>query len=77
MQRVQSTRLRTQHAWIDVRWTAINGRWIASADTPDGPTLGVGSTPHEALSAALEPFGTPSGQELDAGTPDAGHDPRP
>jgi hypothetical protein len=34
----------------------LNGRYLASADTPDGPTLAVGSTPAQALILALEPF---------------------
>jgi hypothetical protein len=25
--------------WVEVRLTHIDGRWIASADTPDGPSL--------------------------------------
>lgn len=35
----------------------INGRWIASADTPDGPSLGLGKGAVEAVEHALEPFG--------------------
>ena len=35
---------------------AANGRWIASADTPDGPSLGCGTDAFEALWQALEPF---------------------
>jgi hypothetical protein len=34
----------------------MNGRWIASADTPDGPSLGLAFTPRRALVLALEPF---------------------
>ena len=56
MSRLHRTRLRTHDFWIDVRWASFGDCWIASADTPDGPTLGVGWTPHEALSTALEPF---------------------
>ena len=61
MPRIHRTRLRTTDALIDVRWASFDGRWIASADTPDGPTLGVGGTPSEALAAALEPFGRSAG----------------
>jgi len=43
--------------WVDVRLREINGRWIASADTPDGPTLGLGKGAIEAVEHALEPFG--------------------
>lgn len=42
--------------WVDVRLREINGRWIASADTPNGPSLGLGETALEAISGALEPF---------------------
>jgi hypothetical protein len=34
----------------------LNNRWIAVADTPEGPTLGLAWTPHQALLRALEPF---------------------
>jgi hypothetical protein len=42
--------------WVEVRVVAINGRWIASADTRDGPSLGLAFTPRRALVLALEPF---------------------
>ncbi len=42
--------------WVDVRVAGINGRWMASADTPGGPSLGLGWTPRQALMRALEPF---------------------
>jgi len=42
--------------WVDVRLREIRGRWIASADTPDGPSLGLGHMPVEAIESALEPF---------------------
>ncbi len=42
--------------WVDVRLLEINGRWIASADTPDGPSLGLGDLAPEAIEQALEPF---------------------
>lgn len=34
----------------------INGHWIASADSPDGPSLGVGLEARDAIEQALEPF---------------------
>ena len=34
----------------------MNSRWLASADTPDGPSLGLGWMPRQALMRALEPF---------------------
>jgi hypothetical protein len=42
--------------WVDVRVAGLNGGWIASADTPDGPSLGLAFTPRRALMLALEPF---------------------
>lgn len=41
---------------VDVRLREINGRWIASADTPDGPSLGLGERAIEAIEGALLPF---------------------
>jgi hypothetical protein len=49
-------RLNCSAFWVDVRLREINGRWIASADTPDGPSLGLGEDAIEAIEAALEPF---------------------
>jgi hypothetical protein len=43
--------------WVDVRLREINGRWIASADTPDGPSLGLALEARLAIERALEPFG--------------------
>lgn len=41
---------------VDLRVIEINGRWIASADTPDGPSLGLAYAAIEAITAALQPF---------------------
>jgi hypothetical protein len=49
-------RLHCSLFYVDVRLREFNGRWLASADTPDGPTLGYGMSPVGALWAALEPF---------------------
>lgn len=49
-------RLNCATFWVDVRLRGINGRRIASADTPDGPSLGVGKGAIEAVEHALEPF---------------------
>ena len=49
-------RLTCSAFWVDVRLREINGRWIASADTPDGPSLGLGERAMEAIEEALEPF---------------------
>lgn len=54
--RVILLRLNCSSFWVDVRLREINGRWIASADTPDGPSLGLGKGAIEAVEHALEPF---------------------
>jgi hypothetical protein len=38
---------------VDVRLLEINGRWIASADTSDGPSLGLGDERMPAIEGAL------------------------
>ena len=53
---VTGFRLHSRSFWVDVRMLEVNGRWIASADTRDGPSLGCGAGPFEALWGALEPF---------------------
>ncbi|MEA2652320.1 MAG: hypothetical protein QOI85_2041 [Chloroflexota bacterium] len=54
--RVRELRLLASHTWVDVRLSNVGGRWLASADTPYGPSLGLGCMPEEALIEALEPF---------------------
>jgi hypothetical protein len=49
-------RLSCSTFWVDVRLREINGRWVASADTPDGPSLGLGLGAIEAIEGALKPF---------------------
>ena len=49
-------RLSCSSFWVDVRLREINGRWIASTDTPNGPSLGLGKGAVEAIEHALEPF---------------------
>lgn len=49
-------RLSCSSFWVEVRLREINGRWIASTDTPDGPSLGLGKGAVEAIEHALEPF---------------------
>ncbi len=41
---------------VDVRLRQIRGRWIASADTPDGPSLGPRVLALDAIAEALTPF---------------------
>jgi hypothetical protein len=50
-------RLTCSAIWVEVRLREINGRWIASADTPDGPSLGLGLEARDAVEQALKPFG--------------------
>lgn len=57
-------RLACSSFWVDVRLREINGRWIASADTPDGPSLGLGERAIEAIESALQPFGGIVGELL-------------
>ena len=49
-------RLHCSLLYVDVRLREFNGRWLASADAPDGPSLGWGMSPLGALWMALEPF---------------------
>jgi len=49
-------RLTFSAIWVDVRLREINGRWLASADTPEGPSLGLGEQAILAIEQALEPF---------------------
>jgi hypothetical protein len=53
---VNTLRLSCSTLCVDVRLREMNGRWIASADTPHGPSLGLGFGAIEAIEAALEPF---------------------
>ena len=69
---VQTFRLRCSAFWVDVRLLEVNGRWIASADTPDGPSLGCGSDAFEALWQALQPFAVVVGELLASLPADAG-----
>ena len=63
-------RLTCSPFWVDVRLREINGRWIASADTPHGPSLGLGERAIDAIRAALVPFDGIV-DELLASVPDA------
>ncbi|HEX6139577.1 MAG TPA: hypothetical protein VF013_03835 [Candidatus Limnocylindria bacterium] len=47
---------------VEVRLTRVQGRWLASAQTLEGPTLGRDHSPFLAVSQALEPLG---GQLMD------------
>jgi hypothetical protein len=56
MSGVRQFRLHYRQLLVDVRLYHVDGRWLASADTPDGPSLRTGWTPLSALVEALEPF---------------------
>jgi len=56
MSAIRQFRLRAPGFWVDVRLYQLNGRWLASADAPEGPTLRTGHSPVAALTEALEPF---------------------
>lgn len=49
-------RLTCEAFYVDVRVRELNGRFVASADTPHGPTLGIGWEAVEAITNALAPF---------------------
>jgi hypothetical protein len=51
---VRIIRLTCSEFYVDARLTAVEGRWLA--DTPDGPSMGTGDSPVDALMQALEPF---------------------
>lgn len=50
-------RLTCESFFVDVRVREVRGRFIASADTAAGPTLGTGLGAVEAITNALAPFG--------------------
>jgi hypothetical protein len=41
---VRTVHLTCSEFYVDARLTAVDGRWLASADTPDGPSIGTGDT---------------------------------
>ena len=69
---VQTYQLHSAAFWVDVRLVEIDGRWIASADTVDGPTLGCGTDAFAALWQALAPFDEVVGDLLASLPADAG-----
>ena len=54
--RVREIRLVSSLVWVDVRLSQLDGKWLASADTPDGPSLGLGRLPQLAVVDALAAF---------------------
>jgi hypothetical protein len=63
-------RLYCEFFWVDARVSRQNGKWIASVDSPDGPTLAAGHTALSALAEALGPFEGMRLELLDSSPPD-------
>jgi hypothetical protein len=53
---VVKMRLYCDDFWVDVRLTEFDGRWLASADTRNGPSLGRAMSPLAATIEALAPY---------------------
>jgi len=66
-----TVRLTCRTFYVDVRVRELNGRFIASADTPQGPTVGVGFDAVDAIAGALAPF-EDAVEELLESLPDTG-----
>jgi hypothetical protein len=56
LKRMTTLRLYCSMFYVALRVRRFGGRWLASADTPDGQSLGWGWTAADALVMALEPF---------------------
>ena len=72
MIRLHRLHLNCSGFWVDVRLMHVDGKWLASADTPDGPSMGIGRLPEDALARALRPFGEVVDELLDS-VPDEFH----
>jgi hypothetical protein len=70
---VRTVRLTCSEFYVDARLTAVEGRWSASADTPDGPSVGTAETPVDALMQALQPFDGVIDELLACLPPDLAH----
>ena len=53
---VVKMRLECPQVSVDVRVIEFHGRWLASAFTPNGPTVGRGASALAAVIDALKPF---------------------
>jgi hypothetical protein len=53
---LETTRLQCSTFYVVLRIRDFGGRWIASADTSGGPSLGYGDSSFEAVWRALERF---------------------
>lgn len=54
--RFATFRLACRNFFVDARTFESGGRWVAVAETPDGPSVGVAATELRALREALAPF---------------------
>jgi hypothetical protein len=63
-------RLYCEFFWVDARVSRQNGNWIASVDSPHGPTLAAARTALSALAEALEPFEGVRMELLDSAPPE-------
>jgi len=60
----QSFHLHCAEFSVEARLVEINGRWLASVDTADGPTMGCGTNALDAMWTALEPYDDVIGELL-------------
>jgi hypothetical protein len=54
--KLESFHLRYDGLTVEARILRANGKYVASVDTCDGPTLGCGGSALAALWSALEPY---------------------
>lgn len=62
--RAAELRVDTRVGRVRLRLVRFGERWLASADSLDGPTLGTNGSPYLAAAAALEPFGVGLAQTM-------------
>jgi hypothetical protein len=55
--RARSMSIRVGEEWTTLRLMRFDRGWLASADTLEGPTLGLDPSPYLAARRALEPLG--------------------
>ena len=55
--RSRSLSIRVGDGWTTLRLVRFERGWVASADTLEGPTLGLDRSPYLAARRALEPLG--------------------
>ena len=57
--RARSLSVRVGAEWTTLRLVRFARAWIASADTLEGPTIGLDASPYLAAQRALEPLAVP------------------